>query len=87
MITSQREGRSELPAREVDVRARPGDLIGDPRERFLTVDEHLEPATLARRRIACSPAAARNIEYLCPADPSQSPRVMRHDAAGDNPAE
>jgi hypothetical protein len=56
-VVPEPEARREEPAREVDVRFGATELVGDPWQRLLAVDQHLEPAALARRRIARRPEA------------------------------
>jgi hypothetical protein len=75
------EGRVEVPAGEVDVRACRADGIGDPRQRLLPVQERLDAAAGARRaRRRAGPAAVgRRIDRRAAAVAPQPPRVVGAD--------
>jgi hypothetical protein len=71
----------EVPPGEVDVRAGRPDRLGDPRQRFPTVDEGLDAATRARReRCRLGPTAVgRWVDCLPTATTPQPPRVLGAD--------
>jgi hypothetical protein len=79
--------RREEPAREPDVRPCLFDCLREPRQRFRTVDEHLQLVPRARRRFAGGPAARGRIEGPEPADALQPPTVVRRDDPVEQVAE
>jgi hypothetical protein len=57
------EAGREIPAGDVNVRARRGDLLGDARQRRLAVDEQLRTdAGDGRERAAAGPASGGRVE-------------------------
>ena len=62
----EREVGRDVPAGDMDVRARALDRLGDGGQRALTVDQHVELVAGARRRIALDPErrAGRRLEHV-----------------------
>jgi hypothetical protein len=65
------------------VRPRAPELLGDPRERYGAVDQHLGCVPRTGRRLAARPRRPDRVERVFPADPSQPPAVMRTNRALD----
>jgi hypothetical protein len=84
---AEAEGRRHVPACDVDVRLGAPQLLGDPRQRFRPVDEHLDGVARSRRRVAACPVAVARVERVLPADATQSPAVVRADRALDRVAD
>jgi len=71
------ERRRDVPPGDVDVVTGARDRLRDQRERLGAVDEHLELAALAGRRIAVRPqAAVGRVERTAPAEAAQAPLVL-----------
>ena len=83
------EGRVEVPAGEVDVRACRADRVRDPRQRLGPVQERLDAAARARRaRRRAGPAAVgRRVDRLTAAVAPQPPRVVGADEPLDRLAD
>ena len=81
--SSSRKDGVEVPAREVDVRARRANRIRDARQRLAPVEERLDPAAGPRRerRGARPTAVRRRIDRLGATAPAQAPGVMGADGA------
>src|SRR5204863_4746136 len=75
------------PTREMDMRARASELLGEPRERLRAVDQYLERAPGARRRLARGPELpVGGIERPPPVESPQPALVMTaHHLLGDVP--
>ena len=70
----QPEGGIEVPAREVDVRARRANRVGDPRQRLSPVQEWLDAAAGTRRERRGARPAARPPDRQPPALPCRRSR-------------
>jgi hypothetical protein len=75
------EIRREVPAGEIDVRARTLDLGRDRREGLGAVDEDLDQVPRTRRRLATCPAACGRLECAESADSPQPPPMVSDDEA------
>ena len=80
LAADELEVRGEVPARDVDEIARVLHGLGDLRQRVRAVDQDLERAALARRRIAGRPqAVVGRLERPLPAQAPQAAAVLvRH---------
>ena len=77
-VACQGEVRGDEPAGQVNVRPRLAKLRGESRQGLGAVDQHLERAAAAGRRVAGSPElAAGRFERSLPADPAQAAAVVR----------
>jgi hypothetical protein len=81
------EVRSEVPARQVDVRARLPKLLGDRRKGFFAVDQNLNGIPGPHRRITRSPASSGGLERALPFETPQAALVMHADLVTDLIAE
>jgi len=71
------EGRSHVPSGHVDIAAGVLDRLGDHRKHLGAVDEHVERAALAWRRIAHRPeAVGRRVEGSTPAEATEAPPML-----------
>jgi hypothetical protein len=78
------EGRVEVPAGEVDVRARRANRVCDPRQRLASVYERLDTASGARReRRGARPAVGHRVDRLPAPLPPKAPHVVAVDDALD----
>jgi hypothetical protein len=81
-VLAQAEIRREVPARQVHVRLRSGEVGFEARQRLRSVDEELELRALTRRRVANRPPAGRSVEGARrPPEPPEPAPVV----AGDQP--
>ena len=77
-ILPQLEPRREVPPRDEHRRLGALQVLRDPRQRFGSVDEHLERAAAAGLRLAVGPARfAEGVERGVPPDSAQPPPVVR----------
>jgi hypothetical protein len=85
VVSPQPKTRRDVPPRDVHMRASARERLGDARQRLPTVNQHLERAPRARRRIAGSPQrrAARRIQLIDPANTTQPTTMMATDRGLD----
>jgi hypothetical protein len=67
LVADDFEARLEMPARNVDVGPRGAQALRDAGKRLGSVDEHLDPISRPRRRIARGPATGRYLDGAIPA--------------------
>ena len=79
VIRAQPEVRRDVPPRDPQRRLRALDRVGRCGQRGETVDQDLDGALAARRRIAGGPTIGGRVERVEPADASQPPPVVGDD--------
>ena len=82
------EGGVEVPAGEMDVRARRANRVGDPRQRLGAVHQQLDAAAGPwRERRRAGPASRHGVDRGTAAVPAEPPRVMGAHGALDRLAD
>ena len=85
IVARQPEIGRNVPPGDMHMRASASERLGDARQRLTTINQHVERAPRARRRIAGSPQrwGVRGIELIDPANALQPATMMRTDRGLD----